>query len=87
MKVLLRKPESLLREEEPSTGGSGKEKEVESSEKCVARWQDEHDGKGGKKNGFFEWICEGVDAGEEVTLEAEWDVRAPVDVKWVEMQV
>lgn len=41
------------------------------------------DGKGGRKEGLFEWVVD-VGAGEEVTIETEWDVKAPVSLRWIE---
>ena len=32
---------------------------------------------------MFEWVG-AVGAGKEITIETEWDVRAPADVNWVE---
>jgi uncharacterized protein (TIGR02231 family) len=52
-------------------------------EKRTVRWCKVIDGKGGKKEGLFEWVVE-VGAGEEVTIETEWDVKAPVSLRWVE---
>ncbi|EIM92171.1 uncharacterized protein STEHIDRAFT_46411 [Stereum hirsutum FP-91666 SS1] len=79
VKVLLKKPQSLLDEQD-----SSEDQEVEGLEKGIARWRDTIDEKGGKKDGLFEWICEGLEAGKEISLETVWDVRAPADVKWVE---
>ena len=42
-------------------------------------WQDSE----GRKNGLYEWRCS-VEAGKEVTLLTNWDVKAPADVKWIE---
>lgn len=47
------------------------------------RWCKVVDGKGGRKEGLFEWVVE-VGAGEELTIETEWDVKAPVSLKWIE---
>ena len=41
------------------------------------------DGKGGKKEGLFEWVAEGG-AGKEITIETEWDVMTPLSLSWVE---
>lgn len=79
VKVLLKKPQSLLDEQD-----SSEDQEVQGLEKGVARWRDTVDGKGGKKDGLFEWVCEGLEAGKEISLETVWDIRAPADVKWVE---
>ena len=62
-------------------GDSG-EGEGESKKQRV-RWCKVVDGKGGRKEGLFEWVVE-VGAGEELTTETEWDVKAPVSLKWIE---
>lgn len=87
VKVLLKRPQALLDEKDGETGKAESEekgKEVEGLEKGIVRWQEATGGKGGKKDGLFEWVCEGLEAGKEISLETEWDVRAPADVKWVE---
>jgi uncharacterized protein (TIGR02231 family) len=53
------------------------------NEQRTVRWCKVVDGKGGKKEGLFEWVFE-VGAGAEVTIETEWDVKAPVSLSWVE---
>ncbi|KAI0323509.1 hypothetical protein GY45DRAFT_1332481 [Cubamyces sp. BRFM 1775] len=47
------------------------------------RWQKVVDGKGGEKDGLFEWVC-AVPAGETIGLEAQWDIKAPSDTQWQE---
>ncbi|KAF8268359.1 hypothetical protein EI94DRAFT_1728051 [Lactarius quietus] len=49
----------------------------------TVRWSKLVDGKGGRKEGLFEWVVD-VGAGEEVTIETEWDIKAPVSLKWIE---
>jgi len=63
--------------------GEDESESEDESEKRIVRWCKKVDGKGGKKRGLFEWVFE-VGAGEEVTIETEWDVKAPVSLKWVE---
>jgi hypothetical protein len=49
------------------------------------RWSKVVDGKG-RKEGLFEWVVE-VEAGEELTIETEWDVKCvkvPVSLRWFE---
>jgi hypothetical protein len=46
------------------------------------RWGKVVDGKGGKE-GVLEWVVE-AGAGEELTMETEWDVKAPVSLRWVD---
>jgi hypothetical protein len=55
--------------------GQGKKQRVQ--------WCKVVDGKGGRKEGLFEWVVE-VGAGEELTIETEWDVKAPISLKWIE---
>lgn len=96
VKVLLKRPEALLttaelegaedRDVEINDGIDTKGKGVEGREKCVAKWQEAKGGKGGRKEGMFEWVCENIEAGKEISVETEWDVRAPADLKWVEVQ-
>ncbi|KAH9962262.1 hypothetical protein BC827DRAFT_1199964 [Russula dissimulans] len=87
--VVLRRPAGLAaleQGEELRVGGKDGEDEGESeskSEKRTVRWCKKIDGKGGKKEGLFEWVFE-VGAGEEVTIETEWDVKAPISLKWIE---
>jgi uncharacterized protein (TIGR02231 family) len=59
------------------------EGEGEGKKKQRVRWCKVVDGKGGRKEGLFEWVVE-VGAGEELTIETEWDVKAPVSLKWIE---
>ncbi|KAF8480302.1 hypothetical protein DFH94DRAFT_630541 [Russula ochroleuca] len=49
----------------------------------TVRWSKVVDGKGGRKEGLFEWVVE-VEAGKELTIETEWDVKAPVSLRWIE---
>lgn len=42
-------------------------------------WEKLTDGKGGEKEGMFEWKWN-VDSGAKVKLEAEWEVKAPADI-------
>jgi uncharacterized protein (TIGR02231 family) len=63
------------REGDSDSDGEGKKQRV--------RWCKIVDGKGGRKEGLFEWVVE-VGAGEELTIETEWDVKAPVSLRWIE---
>jgi hypothetical protein len=58
-------------------------RELKVSGQRTVQWCKIVDGKGGKKEGLFEWVFE-VGAGAEVTIETEWDVKAPVSLRWVE---
>ncbi|EIN10081.1 hypothetical protein PUNSTDRAFT_102081 [Punctularia strigosozonata HHB-11173 SS5] len=67
-KVILSKPEGLA--------------EAEAGQEVAAafgkvRWAPE----GGEKEGRFEWACD-VEAGQEVTLETKFEIRAPSDMEW-----
>jgi uncharacterized protein (TIGR02231 family) len=73
--VILRHPAGLADLEQ------GKELKV--SEQRTVQWCKVVDGKGGRKEGLFEWVFE-VGAGAEVTIETEWDIKAPVSLQWVE---
>lgn len=47
------------------------------------RWSSLVDGKGGEKEGRFEFMWK-VDAGASVTVQSEWEVKAPADIDWHE---
>ena len=64
-------------------GDSDGEGEGEGKKKQMVRWCNVVDGKGGRMDGLFEWVVE-FGAGEELTIETEWDVKAPVSLKWIE---
>jgi uncharacterized protein (TIGR02231 family) len=89
--VVLRRPEGLaelaqgeeLKVCTKEGTREGKGEEEEEGGKRTVRWSKVVDGKGGKKQGLFEWVVE-IGAGEEVTIETEWDVKAPVSLSWVE---
>jgi uncharacterized protein (TIGR02231 family) len=78
-RVVLRRPEGLAMLEK---GEDLKVCEGE-GEKRTVRWSNVVDGKGGKKEGMFEWVVE-VGAGKEITIETEWDVKTPLSHSWVE---
>ncbi|KAH9027688.1 hypothetical protein EDB85DRAFT_2133997 [Lactarius pseudohatsudake] len=69
--VVLRRPAALADLEQ----GEELERKVQ--------WCKSVDGKGGRKEGLFEWVVD-VGANEEVTIETEWDIKAPVSLKWIE---
>ena len=78
--VTLRKPEGLALAkdgEEVALQMAGDGLEVK------ARWTKIEDGKGGEKDGMFEWLCE-VRAGKILELEAEWDIKTPGALEWEE---
>ena len=73
-------------EEAAEDEGEGEEEEARterSKARRTVRWCKLIDGKGGRKEGLFEWVVD-IGAGEEVTIETEWDVKAPVSLKWIE---
>ena len=80
IQVMLRKPEGLARAKD----GEEIAVEVEGDAKDVkVRWTKPEDGKGGEKDGMYEWVC-GVPARKKARLEAEWDVKAPGTLRWEE---
>ena len=80
LKGVLRKPEGLARAkdgEEVAVALEGEARDVR------VRWTEVEDGKGGEKDGIYEWVCS-VPGGKTVRLEAEWDVRSPGNLQWGE---
>ncbi|RPD54842.1 hypothetical protein L226DRAFT_616499 [Lentinus tigrinus ALCF2SS1-7] len=78
IKVMLRKPDGLAQTkdgEEVTVNLAGEVKEGK------VRWSKVENGKGGEKDGMYEWVL-AVPAGKKVTLEAEWAIKAPSNVKW-----
>jgi uncharacterized protein (TIGR02231 family) len=83
--VVLRQPAGLAELEQKGelrVGGEDSEREAKGEKQTqkqtqTVRWSKVVDGMGGKKEGLFEWVVE-VEAGEELTIETEWDVKAPV---------
>lgn len=78
VKVILRKPAGLA---EAADGDIVNMKNVQ--EGLKARWSPLIEGKGGEKQGRFEFLLK-VDAGAKVTVESGWDVKAPADMRWHE---
>ncbi|RPD54841.1 hypothetical protein L226DRAFT_539362 [Lentinus tigrinus ALCF2SS1-7] len=81
IKVTLQKPEGLSAAKEGevvsvSTGSDLKDVKV--------RWTAVKDGRGGEKDGLYEWVC-GIPAGDQVTLQAEWTARGPAVTQWEEV--
>ena len=83
--VVLRQPAGLAELEQKGelrVGAEANERETKGEKQTqkqtqTVRWSKVVDGMGGKKEGLFEWVVE-VEAGEELTIETEWDVKAPV---------
>ncbi|KAF8155336.1 hypothetical protein K438DRAFT_1687435 [Mycena galopus ATCC 62051] len=46
-------------------------------------WGKTWDGRAGEKDGRFEWAWS-LEGGAKAVLEAEWELKAPADVSWVE---
>ncbi|KAH9038570.1 hypothetical protein EDB85DRAFT_2072734 [Lactarius pseudohatsudake] len=92
--VVLRRPAALADLEQGEEVEVGAEDEGEeeggvrperrAAPRRKVRWCKSVDGKGGRKEGLFEWVVD-VGAGEEVTIETEWDVKTPgVSLRWIE---
>ena len=83
--VVLRRPAGLAELEQGAElqVNADDDEEEDKGKKQRVRWGKVVDGKGGKKEGVLEWVVE-VGAGEELTIETEWDVKAPVSLRWVE---
>lgn len=82
VKVILRRPEGLAGAKDGEVvdlSGS-----AASNAGLKVGWETLVDGKGGEKEGKFEWKWN-VDSGAKVTLEAEWDVKAPADITTTEV--
>ncbi|KAF7291776.1 hypothetical protein HMN09_01237200 [Mycena chlorophos] len=73
VKVVLRKPAGL----------ADSDTKVETEDGVIVRWGKTADGRSGEKEGRIEWVCS-VGALKKVELEMEYEVRATVDVNWVE---
>jgi hypothetical protein len=74
IKVILRKPDGL------ADAKDGKWLDLKKDGLKVG-WGKMVGGKGGEKEGKFEWLWK-VEAGAKVTLESEFEVKAPADVRW-----
>ena len=82
IKVMLRKPDGLALAKVNEEVEVALESTSEVKEARV-RWGKVEDGKGGEKDGMYEWVC-AIPAGQKVQLETEWDVKAPGELKWEE---
>ncbi|CDO75131.1 hypothetical protein BN946_scf185010.g56 [Trametes cinnabarina] len=81
--VVLRKPAGLAEAKDGQVIVDHAEGDDEEAVKPKVRWTEAKDGKGGEKDGLFEWIC-AIPAGKEVTLKAQWDVKSPSELDWAE---
>lgn len=78
IKVFLKEPEGLAEGEE------GSDIDLDRPDGFKVKWgTDVGEIKDGKKSGKFIW-CGTIDPGKEVVLVSKWEVRAPVDVDWIE---
>jgi hypothetical protein len=78
IKVFLKEPEGLAEGEE------GVDVDLGRPDGFKIKWgSDVDEVKDGKKSGKFVWHGT-VDPGNEVVLVSRWEVRAPVDVEWIE---
>ena len=80
VKIMLRKPEGLARAKDDEEVIVSLKGDVQEGK---VRWTKVEKGKGGERDGMYEWVC-GIPGGKKVELEAEWDVKAPSNVKWEE---
>ena len=76
IKVLLRKPDGLVDAKDGQVVDLKKLKDG-----LKVRWSPLVDGKGGEKEGRFEFMWK-VDAGAKVTVQSEWEVKTPADLAW-----
>jgi hypothetical protein len=76
IKVILRKPTGL------ADAKDGQVVDLKNNGLKV-QWEKIVDGKGGEKEGRFEWLWK-VEGGAQIKLEAEWEVKAPADIRWNE---
>ena len=72
-----------LEQGEELQDGAEDDEQEDKGKKQRVRWGKVVDGKGGKKEGVLEWVVE-IGAGEELTIETEWDVKAPISLRWAE---
>ena len=75
VKIVLRKPAGL------ADAKDGQLVNLDNGLRVV--WERVVDGKGGEKEGKFEWKWR-VGNGSKINLEAEWEVKVPGDICWVE---
>ncbi|KAJ6615886.1 hypothetical protein B0H10DRAFT_2435257 [Mycena sp. CBHHK59/15] len=75
-KVILRKPAGLAVAKDNETVSL-------TPRGLTVRWGKAAFGRSGEKDGRFEWAWS-VEGGAKVVLEAEWELKAPADVAWVE---
>ncbi|KAI9056767.1 hypothetical protein FKP32DRAFT_1747571 [Trametes sanguinea] len=81
--VVLRKPAGLAEAKDGQIILDRVEGDDGETVKAKVRWAEVVDGKGGEKDGLFEWI-HAIPAGKKISFEAQWDVKSPSDVRWIE---
>ncbi|KAI9058191.1 hypothetical protein FKP32DRAFT_1597260 [Trametes sanguinea] len=81
--VVLRKPVGLADAKDGQTILDRVETGDGESAMAKVRWTEVVDGKGGEKDGMFEWI-HAIPAGKKVSFEVQWDVKSPGDVRLAE---
>ena len=74
--VTLRKPDGLADAEDGQEVAVFTETNPDNKTKTSVRWAN-------IENGIYEWVCN-IAAGKKVELEAEWDVKAPANLRWTE---
>jgi len=79
IRVLLRKPDGLVDAKDGQVIDLKKLKEG-----LKVRWSPRVDGKGGEKEGRFEFLWT-VAVEAKVTVVSEWEVKAPADAAWHEI--
>lgn len=85
-KVTLKQPDGLLDatgDEQVAIKEDNGGKFKDSKLKRKVKWGNVVNGKGGEKDGKYEWLAP-LEAGQEVTLVAEWEVKSARGAKWYE---
>ncbi|TFK68241.1 hypothetical protein BDN72DRAFT_769601 [Pluteus cervinus] len=72
-KVILRKPKGLAEAKDGVT--------ISVKDDLTVAWEKVVDGKGGQKEGKFEWKGK-LDSGEKANYISQWEVKAPSDFSW-----
>ncbi|PPQ76385.1 hypothetical protein CVT24_007939 [Panaeolus cyanescens] len=78
VKIVLRKPNGL------ANAKDGQVIDVEGTDGLKVGWEKTVDGKGGEKEGRYEWKWK-VESGAKVTFLSEWEVKTPGDCTWTEV--
>ncbi|PIL32346.1 hypothetical protein GSI_05592 [Ganoderma sinense ZZ0214-1] len=98
IKVVLRRPAGLAQAKDgeevavalPGMGtgapGDGNAAGQGQGQEVKVRWVRTECGSGGEKAGLYEWVC-GLKAGKRIKLEAEWEVKAPSNMRWEELRM